>query len=384
MIQWCQARRMTFLTFAADGFAIGAWSVAVARIQHGLGVSDAAMGWALLAFAGGAIVFMVLAGRLVGRWGACHLSIVSGLTAAVALALTAWMPSLVTLSLLLILLGAGHGSLDVVMNTRASALERDKDKTMMSSFHAGWSIGGLAGAGTAGGLIMLSAPPALLTGGPALILALAMVTVALYGDRTPAGQVSAPVAVLAWPSRAVSGLGVLAFLSLLAEGIVANWSSLYLQAVLPDSGGGIAVGYGAFALAMLAGRVAGDRLVTCWGIERLLPLGALMAAIGLAMVLLWPSLITAILGFGMMGAGLANVVPQVFSRAASRHHDPNMGIAMVATMGYGGLLLGPALIGGLAGVASLRLALAMLVLMLVVMGLGSVWAWRSTWISFFS
>jgi fucose permease len=211
--------------------------------------------------------------------------------------------------------------------------------------------------------------------GPHLVvtaLALGLVGLVVTRDLLPASAdaVGARRAgpILARIPRAVLGLGVIGFCALLAEGSVSDWSAVYLDGTLDASPGIAAAGYAAFSLAMFGGRLLGDRLTDVLGPERIVRFGSLLAAGGLSLALAAPAPAVALLGFALTGAGLSIIVPVIFSAAGrAPGMPPGRGIAAVTTTGYLGFLVGPAIIGFLAGAATLRGALGFVVCLTLVM-----------------
>ena len=164
----------------------------------------------------------------------------------------------------------------------------------------------------------------------------------------------------ALPAHGLVALGGLAFLGLLAEGAMADWSAVYLRDSLQTTAAVAALGFGAFSLAMTAGRFAGDRMVARFGAVRVLRASSALAAAGLAVALLIGSAPIALIGFGTVGFGIANVIPVLFSGAANvRGAGTGSALAAVATTGYFGFLAGPAVIGFTAELTSLPIGLAL-------------------------
>jgi len=364
-------RIATLAVFMANGFGIGTWAVEVPRIKEHLSLSNTSLGVALFAFALGAIVAMPLAGRLAPRLGSGRATALLGAAFVVALPLPALAPNFPLLFVVLLLLGAANGALDVSMNGHASTIESVWQAPIMSSFHAAWSAGGLLGAAT-GALIQkggmgviagLALPDVLIS---ALILAAAGLVLHDLGPRAERGSGG-----FALPSTAVMKLAALAFLCMMVEGAVADWSAVFLRTVLTGEASVAAIGYSAFAFSMAACRIIGDVSVRRLGSSTVVALGGFIAASGLALVLGFPSAFTACVGFALVGLGLANIVPVIFSAAGRSTSTPAVGVSMAATAGYAGFLVGPPLIGFGAGLLGLRLALSVLVVAtLIVCGLG--------------
>ncbi|OLL32388.1 MFS transporter [Burkholderia sp. SRS-W-2-2016] len=362
-------RIATLGVFLANGFGIGAWAVEVPRIKESLALSDASLGLALFCFALGAIVAMPLAGRLAPRFGSGRATALLGVAFAIALPLPALAPGMVTLCGVLFVLGASNGALDVSMNGHASALEARWHAPIMSSFHAAWSAGGLLGAAT-GALLQKSGVG--VVGGllaPDIFIAVLIMAAAVLALRDIGPRAAAASSGFAWPDSGVMKLAMLAFLCMLVEGAIADWSAVYLRSTLNQQASVAAIGYSAFAFSMAACRFAGDASVRRFGSSRVVALGGVLALAGLALVLSLPTVLTACIGFALVGLGLANIVPVIFSAAGRTSATPAVGVSMAATAGYAGFLIGPPLIGFGAGLLGLRVALCVLVIATLIVSL---------------
>jgi MFS family permease len=359
-------RIATTAVFLANGLGIGAWAVEVPRIKEALSLTDTSLGIALFAFALGAIVAMPLAGRLAPRFGSGRVTAFLGIAFVIALPLPALVPDFTLLCAVLFALGAANGALDVSMNGHASAIEGQWQAPIMSSFHAAWSVGGLLGAasgaaiqaggiGTLGGLLL-----------PDVVIGTLILTGAIFALRDIGPRVREAASGFVLPSAGVMKLAGLAFLCMLVEGAVADWSAVFLRSALDTQASAAALGYSSFAFAMAACRVVGDVSVRRLGSSVVVAIGGLIAAFGLALVLGYPNVVTACVGFALVGIGLANIVPVIFSAAGRSTATPAVGVSMAATAGYAGFLVGPPLIGFGAGFLGLRLALCALLLAAVV------------------
>jgi MFS family permease len=273
-------------------------------------------------------------------------------------------PTLVVLCALALFYGASMGSLDVTMNAHGVAVEKRYDRAILASFHAAFSIGGLAG-GVIGALaaaadvdvrVQLAVVAAI-----AAAIGLTWSRRFLGADEDAVGRVE-PVFVR--PPRRLLALGALAFACLLIEGAAADWSAVYLRDDLGTTAAVAAIGFTAFSVTMTLGRVFGDRLVDRFGPEAVVRLGGTVAAVGFGLALVASAPVPAIIGFACLGAGMSGVVPIVF-RASG--HVPGMtagvGLAAVSSTGYLGFLVGPPTIGGLAELLGLPAALGVLVLL---------------------
>jgi MFS family permease len=343
--------------FFANGVGIGAWAACIPALKARLALSDGALGFVLFSFAVGAVLLMQLAARLTRRLGPAKATRAAALLFGVALPLPAFAPDLATLAVAAFAMGAANGLLDVTMNGYASGVERRWGAAIMSSFHAAWSAGGLVGAALGGALLVFGASWTL-GGAAALVVTLAALvwTWLQEGDALPLTEPH-----IAPPVGALLPLCVAALLCMGCEGAMGDWVGVYLmetahapQAIAP-------VGFAAFSATMVVGRLLGDNAVRAWGRARVVRRGATLAAAGLALAVVDPRLGPATLGFALVGVGLSNVVPSLFSAAAGLASVPAAGVAMVATAGYAGLLSGPVVIGAIAQGASLRLGIAFLI-----------------------
>ncbi|HET6467103.1 MAG TPA: MFS transporter [Geminicoccaceae bacterium] len=362
------ARHAVSLVFFVNGTGMGLWAGHIPVVRTGLGLSEGALGVALLLMAMGAMLTMPAMGWLTGRFGSRACTIAAGIAFVLLLAAPLFAASWGLLLATTLLLGAANGAMDVAMNTQAAAVQRAWGQAIMSSFHAFFSLGGLAGAAVAAGLLAVSDAPRVHMTLMALLLAavLALGTRRLHADRGSGGG------GFVLPSRAALMLGGLALLAILAEGAMLDWSAVYLADVLAAGPSLAVMGFAAFSAAMTIGRLTGDRVVRRLGDRWTLVGSGLIAATGLALAFVGTSTGLAVLGFGLAGIGLANTVPILFSAGARIPGvAPGMGVAMVATLGYAGGLAGPALIGFAAEAVGLRVALSLLVLSCVVVALAA-------------
>jgi predicted MFS family arabinose efflux permease len=264
--------------------------------------------------------------------------------------------------------GAAVGTIDVAMNVEAAALQDVVGRRIMSRFHAAYSLGGLAGAG--GGALAAATGMSLTVNFSIvglLVLTLGVVASWIF-SRTPVrhgGSASSDLETVRAPRRpklswSLVGLCTIAFGCFLAEGAVNNWSAIYLHTSLKAGAGLAAVAYTAFSCAMAAGRLCGDHMAERFGPVRLVRFSAATATIGMAAALVAGQVVAAMAGFVLLGLGMSFVVPLVFT-ASSQLERPGPSLATVNSFGYLGLLVGPALIGGIADAIGLPAALGVIV-----------------------
>ena len=350
-----RARLAVATVFFVNGAVLATWVPQIPAVKARHGLSDGGLGFVLLAMAAGSVLALPLAGWLVDRLGSRRVTTLVALGFCLLLPWPVLSPGLPMLVAALALFGALNGALDVSMNTQALRVEQLQGRPIMSSFHALFSLGGVAGAAVTGATMWL---------GDAQVVATAVVAAAAVLASAPALVAAAPTShasplTLKVP-RALIGLGVLTFLGLLSEGAMGDWSAVYLRDELLTSPGLAAVGFAAFSLTMAAGRFGGDRLVRRFGSVRVLQVSAAIAAIGLGVALAVGHPAAAIVGFGLVGLGIANVVPVLFSAAGQTPGlQAGTAIAAVATTGYLGFLGGPPAIGLVAEATGLPMALGL-------------------------
>lgn len=371
------ARRATTLVFFANGAGFGVWAAHIPLLKTGLGLSEGELGLALLTLAAGAVVTMPLTGRGIARLGSLPVVATLAIAFTGLLALPALAPGLGWLMAACLVFGAANGGLDVAMNTHAAAVEQSWRRPIMSSFHAFYSLGGLAGATLAGFAIAAGVAPQLGMGAAALLLT-ALAAAAIPFLPLPPGPAAAAAAGTARARGPVLRLGLLALLGFLAEGSLIDWCAVYMVETVGTRPAAGAAAYAAFSLAMTAGRLTGDRVADRFGRDRTLAASATLAAVGLAAAVTLPHPLAAPAAFGLAGLGLANVVPLLFG-AATRIPGvpPGAGVATVAAFGYAGALTGPPVVGFAAEWTSLRLALLGLAVAAAAIALLVPWALRA-------
>jgi len=361
-VSLARARVSVTGTFFLNGAVFSSWYARLPSIQERLELSPGELGIALLGAPVGLLVAQPVIGALAARVGSRPIVAAAPLYLG-AVVLPALAIDTATLLLAVVVVGAANGVLDIAMNAQGLAVERASGRRLFSSLHAAFSFGALAGAGLAAAAVAADvAPPAHLATSAVLGAALAAALApGLLRDR---GDPNA--ARFARPSRRLAALGVIAFCALLAEGAVFDWSGVYLSTQAGASSALAPLGLAAFSLFMGAGRLGADRVAASVGSTSIARSGALLAALGLGVALGVATPAAAILGFALMGLGLSAVFPLTLRAAglAGQHAAPSL--AAVSTLGYGGFLTGPPVIGLLAEATDLRSALALVCVLCVV------------------
>ncbi|MGX7678250.1 MFS transporter [Jatrophihabitans sp. DSM 45814] len=371
-----RARLATALTFAFNGFLYAAWVPHIPEVKSKLGLSDAALGFALLGPAVGSVIAMALVGKATTRWGSGAVTSAMAFGTYAVIAGPGLAVNLPTLFLALVAWGVVTGGLDVAMNAQAVQIEISYGRPIMSSFHACWSVGTVAGAviGSIGaGLhIHLAAQQAVL----AIILAVItlwsmrqFISDHVSDDYATGGRVFELRLVL---------LGLAGVCALLAEGSSADWSPVYLRDDLHVAAGHTGIAFGAFTVMMTIGRMLGDRIVLRLGRTRSLAMLSAIGAVGLSAGLIANTVVGAAVGFGCLGIGLSILVPVFFSTAADGPGAPGPKLAVVSSFSYLGFLIGPAALGPLASATSVHAALWVLPVFAALAGILGVIAVRMT------
>jgi MFS family permease len=345
------------VVFAVTGATFATWAARVPAIQDRLHLSEGQLGLALLGLTAGAVVGLPAAGALVSRWGNRRLTALGFTVYCLGLILVAGAPSLPLLVAALAAFGAGNSAVDVGMSVQGIATERRYARPLMSGFNAMFSIGTVAGAaaGTVAAAVELSVILhfAIAAG---VLLFTGLAAASRFQGRSTHG---AEHARLRLPDRRLLLLGLIAFAAFITEGVMQDWSAVYLRAVGGASPGIAAAGFAAFVAAMTIGRLAGDRVVLRAGPRSYTIASAGTAMVGFAVVVTAPSTAAAVTGYVLVGLGLAGLAPVVFSLAG---HHPSIAegpaVAAVSTIGYFGFLAGPPLVGGIAEATDLRVAMA--------------------------
>lgn len=356
--------------FFIAGFAMSAWAPLVPFAKQRLAINDASLGALLLCLGIGSLLTMPLAATLAGRLGCKTLILAAAVIQLLALPALACAPGPLSLSLSLLTFGIGLGMMDITMNIQAVIVEKASKRAMMSGFHAFFSIGGIAGAGLVSLLLALGATALMAIAGAVLLILALLVLAGPHLLSRPGEQAAGPLFV--WPQGKVMFIGLLCFIVFLTEGAMLDWSALFLTAErgLDSAKGGL--GYALFSVAMMIGRLNGDRLIDAIGRYRTLMIGSLCAAIGIALMVAVNNPWVTLLSFMLVGLGAANLVPLLFTVAGNQQDmPPAMALAAISSVGYAGILAGPALIGFIAQLSSLFVAFSCIALLLLIVSLGA-------------
>ena len=349
------ARVSVSIVFLVHGILVSNWLSRIPAVQKHLNLQVGVLGLVLLGAPLGALIAMPITSKLVGRFGSGTLTRISTLVLCAVLPLPAIAIGPLSLALFLVIYGAAAGAMDVAMNTQAVDVEHGYRRPVMVAFHALYSFGGMIGSLMGGFAAGRSLDPALHLIAAGLMIAILsfFVTRRLLPDQLEPVVETRSARELLLP---LLGLAIISFCILVGEGAMADWSAVYLNGL---TGPAMApLGYAVFSLTMALGRLAGDWFHEHLGSVRTVRFGSALAAAGLAGALLWGSVPATLAGFACVGLGFSAIFPIVCSVAGRKAvPQPQAGIAAVTGTGYFGFLIGPPVIGFLAQLSSLRVAL---------------------------
>jgi MFS family permease len=368
--------------FFAHGFLFASWTAHIPQLKQHLGLSDGRLGLVLIGAPMGSVLALVVAARLLPRFGSrpvVRLALLGYCVAGPFIGLTA---SSGTFFIAFLLWGFFQGMLDVSMNTQAIAVERYSGRVLMPGFHGSWSSGTLVGAVTGAAAVALgvSLSEQLLVLATPCLLVVGWLTTRLIPDGSVGDDPDASGASNEGRHGVLQleliALGAIAFADMLCEGAAADWAAVYLHNSLHAVALVAGMGFAVYSLAMLAVRLAGNRLFSRFAVHRLLALLAIIATFGFAVGLVITTPVNVLIGFAALGAGLGCVVPMTL-RAAGAVRNVNSGraVSLVAGCGWAGFVIGPVVIGAIASSTSLHAALFLIPLLTTTVAVG---AWTAT------
>lgn len=353
----------TRISFLIAGLVLPSWAPLVPLAKARAGLSEGGLGLLLLGLGIGSILAMPFAGYITARFGCRRVITWSVVTLCVTLPLLGTLASVPGLTMAIVIFGASIGILDCAINIQAIIVQKNTGLSLQSGFHGLYSVGGVLGSGLM--TVLLSSGLDTLF---SVMWLVAAVLCALYKAAPtllPYGsERNGPAFAL--PRGIVLLLGALCFIAFLTEGAMLDWSGVFLtssRGLDPSMGG---LGYACFATTMTLGRLVGDAIVRRFGGVRVVAFGGVIAAMGMAVTLSFDSWVVSLIGYGLVGAGCSNIVPVLFTAVGSQESMPQrIAIPAVITMGYAGILMGPALIGMIAHFSTLSFALGCLIVLLL-------------------
>ncbi len=361
--------RTVGLIFSFNSIMFGNWVTRIPDMKTSLELSASDLGLALLGMPIGSILMMPICGWLINKQGLGRATAIGAFLFLLTGALPAFAFNQLSLMAALFVYGINTAYMDVSMNAAAAVTEKKQKQTIMSTCHGMWSLGAMVGSGIGSLFVGFAVSPHVHLVSIAILL-IVLLSVLLpiilkYHDEDASDSHA-----LALPNKAVLGLAFIAFCSMLNEGVIADWSAVYMAEELESSPFLTGLAFSGYAMMMAIGRFSGDILIPHIGNRRIVIAGALITLIGISVALTSNMPLIAISGFACVGLGLSCIVPVVFSASAK---IPGMssgeGIAATATIGYTGFLLGPPLIGWIADATSLSLAMGSVAILAGIMAL---------------
>lgn len=369
-----QAKRVaTRAIFFVAGFAMGLWASLVPYAQNRLNFDAGSLGMLLLCLGTGSLLAMLFSGKLIGRLGCRRIMLLGIALTCFFLPTLAIIDQFPLMALCLFFFGAGIGLVDVAVNVQGSLVEQSSDKPLMSGFHCLFSIGSIAGAG--GGAILFTIGLMPITVTLIAVAVMAIITSTVFNELIPFGDHKQPnesVITKPRPNFRLILMALMCMICFMAEGAILDWSGVFLTndrgLDIVHAGWGFAI----FGGTMSVMRFTGDKVVSLLGRKRVLIFSSVFAMMGYAIAVIIPDWKFTLLGFALVGVGAANIVPVLITLAGQEKVMPvNMSVAMVATMGYFGILGGPALIGFIAHLTNLYIAFSIVALTFIVIGMGA-------------
>jgi predicted MFS family arabinose efflux permease len=350
------ATRMVFFTV---GVMIAAWAPLVPLAKARVGLDDGQLGLMLLGLGIGGLITMPLTGPMTAVWGFRRVILAMFCAGVLVLPALTVFDGFWAMTIALVLFGGAIGSTDVAMNLHAAEIERMAARPLMSNFHGMWSIGAFAGSAGMSVLLSFGLMPifaATLISALSFVLTIFVAKGLLPKPATPSDE---PLFVV--PRGSIIVLGAICFCVYLSEHAVLDWSAVFLTSIKDMSAGNAGFGYAVFAFSMTLTRFVGDRLRARLGDVNVYVLGGLLAAIGYILIGAIGGIVGPFVGFALVGAGVANLVPIIFSAAGRARAMPShLALTAVATVAHGGLLFGPAIVGFVSHATSLTSAFILL------------------------
>lgn len=355
--------RTVGLIFSFNSIMFGNWVTRIPDMKSTLELSAADLGLAILGMPIGALLIMPFCGGLINKQGLGRATALSTILFLLTASLPVYGINQISLMGVLFIYGLSTAYMDITMNAAAAVTEKKRDHPIMSTCHGMWSLGAMVGSGIGSVFVGFGVDPKIHLTSIAIVLfvfALFLLTTLLKYHDEEAVEGHA----FALPKRAVFGLAFLAFCTMFSEGVIADWSAVYMTEELRSGAFYTGLAFSGYAMMMALGRFSGDMLIPRFGNRRIVLYGASIAFVGISIALLVSSPLLAIAGFSFVGLGLSCLVPVFFSASAK---TPGMssgaGIAAVATFSYSGFLIGPPLIGWIADTTSLALAMGVVAIL---------------------
>lgn len=345
-----------------QGLVFASWASRIPDIKSALHLSDAALGGVLFAMPVGQLSAMALSGYLVSRCGSRKILTLAAILYPAALVVLGSVGEVWALTAGLFCFGIASNLCNIAVNTQGVDVERLYGRSIMATFHGLWSVAGFVGGLISMWMVAGNISPFYhfcMICGITLALLFVMRNALVPRDVKPAEKKERQV--FSKPERFVVLLGIMAFGSMVCEGTMFDWSGVYFEQVIQPPKDLVRLGYVACMCTMALGRFVADKLITRWGAVRVVRVCGLTITTGLLLVVLFPYITMATIGFLLVGFGISATVPICYSMAGkSKKMLPGVALATVSTIGFFGFLLGPPVIGFVSQALNLRWAFALI------------------------
>ncbi|WP_254070859.1 MFS transporter [Pedobacter sp. L105] len=348
--------------FFIAGLTYSSWACRIHELKAHFSLNNAELGSILFSLPVGLMISLPVSGWMVTRYGSRKMLVIAAVLFPFILCCIGFSSHIWQLIIVLFLFGFLNNVFEIAMNTQAVGIEALYKRSIMASFHGLWSLAGFTGVALGTLAIALNCPVWLHF---FFIAFLCWILVFIFSKfLLPADAIHETQPLFAKPDKTILKLGLIAFASLITEGTLFDWSGVYFQKVVAVQASLTTVGYIAFMGTMAGGRFTADRLVTRFGMKRVLQCSGIISTTGLLLSIIFPNIYIATLGFLLVGIGVSSVVPLVLALAGkSKTLPPGVAIAAVSTVGFLGFLIGPPLIGFIAQLTSLRWSFALIALL---------------------
>ena len=359
-----QVRIAVSVFFFCQGLSFASWASRIPDIKTSLHLSEAGLGSILLALPVGQLLTMAFSGRAVTRFGSKYVLRVAVVGYVLSLTNIGLVNQSWQLALTLFAFGIFGNLCNISVNTQAVHAEALYGRPIMASFHGIWSTAGFSGALIGSLMMKLDIKPYY----HFWIIALFAITMMLIFNKylllTPVSKSASSFRKLKMPHGALLLLGVIAFCCLSAEGCMFDWSGVYFKQVVKAEGSLVSLGYASFMIMMATGRFTGDWLAYKFGRKKMVQVSGLLIFAGMMIAVLFPTIVTATIGFLIVGLGVSSIIPLMYSTAGKiKEVASGIAIATVSGIGFFGFLMGPPLIGYIAQLAGLQYSFAVIAIL---------------------
>ena len=356
-------RLAVFLFYFSMGLMFASWASRIPDIKTRLGLSDAALGSILLALPLAQMLMVTFSGKIVAKFSSKRVAIIALPLYSICLSNIGLVQAGWQLAIALFLFGIAGNLCNISVNTQGVMAERLYDRPIMSSFHGSWSLAGFTGSLVGMLMINLKIIPYF-----HFLIVIFLVWIVIYlnykfliGGKPSAGEEEPRRKFFNKPDQALVQLGIIGFCSMASEGAMFDWSGVYFKDVVQAPASLVVLGYSSFMIMMASGRFLADKITSKIGRKSLMQICGIMITAGFYTAILFPNVITAAIGFMVVGLGVSSMIPSVYS-AAGKHTGvtPSIAIATVASISYFGFLMGPPLIGYISEAAGLKYSFAVI------------------------